>query len=730
MNEARSGLGPEEALSLLSSGADALGARTAGPCPDANALAALADGACADEARVAIETHLSLCAGCRRVVAAIVAAGPHGADSGGASGENRADAGPRGDAPAFPREFGPYVLLARLGGGGMGDVFVAEHRGRGRREALKQVRAGLDDAPRTSERFVREIRAAAGVLHENVVPLLDSGTADGVAYYTMPLLPGPSLAGLLQEIRDAGEAAPGAAACAVLDAHGIPASEVGGDRPEVAYARRVAAVCAGVARALAAIHRAGMVHRDVKPSNVVLDGRGRALLTDFGLVRFDASRITQATERIGTPAYMAPEQFVADAPVDGRADVYGLGATLFEMLTLRRPFEGATLAETVARIVRGDPPRTLDANPHVPRDVSVIVGRCLERDPADRPADADALARDLDAFAHGGTVDSRPVPAVARAARAVARRKVPVMITAAVLAALATGVHFVPGHVTIRSVPTSRILLDGQEIGTTPLRERSVAAADHRIELRCERFMPAVRSFSIGRGGTYDLDVVLRPLDPADPGALELLAAARGVERADVDVAVDRSPSPAGRLAVLLPRGALRVAPTEVSIWAEEPASDVTVRLEPAGAPVGGAAVHVWDVATAFGQVRLEVPEDVRRTIAPGSYRLAIAAGGKAGMSADFDVLPESESRRIQAGLDAVVRGFEPGDEAASFLAADRLVADRLYVEALAVATRLRQSVGDRREVARIVLSALDRAGLRDVGPWSAWAETYLRAQR
>ncbi len=725
----------EDEINLLVSGAEAFGAKGAGPCPEANALAGFADGRIATGAGVEIETHLSRCPPCRTIVVALAVLGAAGVgrEASSADGVGTADAGSVGAPANFPRAFGPYSLLRRIGGGGMGDVFEAEHVDRRRREALKQLRAGLDQDARASDRFLREVRAAALLVHDHVVALYDSGVIDGVHYYTMPLLPGPSLAELVEEIRETGETTPARSANAVLDRYDIPgASHASGDA-ELDYARRVAALLSPVAAALAVIHDAGMVHRDVKPSNLLLDGRHRAVLTDFGLVRIDASRMTHATETLGTPAYMAPEQLEPGASADGRADVYALGVALYEMATLHRPYEGGSLAEIVALILRGKPRAARERCPRLPRDLDVIIVRCLERRPADRYPDARALARDLDAFARGDPITARPLSAPARFARGVARRKIPFAMAGAALVALGVVAYVIPGSLSVRAIPRARVALDGEELGNTPLASRRVAAGTHRIELRRDRFAPMVRAIDIGRGATYDLDVVLRALDPADAETLRLLSAERGGKRADVHVTLDRMPSPAADLAVLLPRGALREAPAEISIWAEPRLATGKVELRRVGADVATATsevMHSWNVADMFRQGRLAVPGDVRAQLGPGAYRLDIASGARTGMQATFEVLSAADATRIRREIDALASGFEPDDLAARFLRADFLINHGLCVEALAEATLLRQSLGDRKEVGRLVLASLDRAGLRDVGPWFDWAALYLRAEK
>jgi len=717
-SEGRRAVDEESVLALLVSGAEGPVAPRNGGCPEANALAGFSDGATPIDVRVALETHLSVCAECRAIVAAVASTAARPRDRPAASPD-----------AVFPRPFGPYVLLRRLGGGGMGDVFEASHPQRARTEALKQLRAGLDDDPRAAERFLREIRAVSAIRHEHVVPLHDSGVVDGIAYYTMPLLPGPSLAGLLASLRRDDGRFPTEDAEAALDALRVAPAPATSDDSRTRYARRVAASLADVARGLAALHGAGMVHRDVKPSNLVFDGRGRLVLTDLGLVRLDAARMTRTGEALGTPSYMAPEQLVSGAVVDGRADVYALGASLYEALALVPPHEGRSVAETIAHVLRGPPRALRERARDLPREFDVVVGRCLERLPLDRYADAESLARDLDRCARGEPVSARPMSAAVRAARFVQRRRAPVAIAASVLAGLAIFAMTRPGRLSVRALPKSQVAVDGEPAGSTPLLDRRVAAGEHFVALRRDGFAPLERAIALEHGGAYELDVVLRALDPADPATLKLLAAERGVGRAEVEFAVDRGPAPAAQLAVLLPRGNVREMPAEVSLWSEAPAPHATVRLEAVGEGDAPVLVHEWKDVSVFRRVVLAVPDDSRRAARPGRFRVSISAGDRK-TDAPFVLLGDVDSRAVGKDLDALTRGFEQDDLVPRFLEVDRLIERGLFVDALASAARLRHEVGDRKEVARLALAAMDRAGLREVGPWFDWAQVYLRAEK
>jgi serine/threonine protein kinase len=210
----------------------------------------------------------------------------------------------------LPREFGAYTLLRELGRGATGVVYEAR-RG-GRTVALKVLRPGFDTSPDAIARFRREAEACTRVRHDHVVEVYEAGEAEGRPFYAMTFLDGRSLS-------------------AVSRAGGLPEPRE--------LARRIARV----ADALHAIHGAGVVHRDVKPGNIMADSKGRMVLADFGLARSaGTATLTKTGEALGTPLFMAPEQLLGDrARIDGRSDVYGLGATLYDLLT-GRPLFGAT----------------------------------------------------------------------------------------------------------------------------------------------------------------------------------------------------------------------------------------------------------------------------------------------------------------------------------------------------------------------------------------------------
>jgi tetratricopeptide (TPR) repeat protein len=316
-----------------------------------------------------------------------------------------------GDAPpalAPGRLFGRYRIEGEIGRGGMGVVHDATHVALGKRVALKVLAAG--NADRT-ERFLREARTAAQLHHTNIVPVFDVGEAEGVPYYAMERIEG---LGLDQAARPR-EAGP--------------------------RFRWIAELGAQAADALEHAHRRGVIHRDVKPSNLLVDAGGVLWVTDFGLARrAEDPSLTSTRAIVGTPRFMSPEQAEATRQgVDHRTDVYSLGATLYELLAGRPAFEGETMAEVVRQVLTREPLRPRRIDPLVPRELETVVLKAMAKRPEDRYPTARALAEDLRRWLAREPVRAQPAGPWLRLRRWAQRNPMLATAVAGVFASLAAG---------------------------------------------------------------------------------------------------------------------------------------------------------------------------------------------------------------------------------------------------------------------------------------------------
>ena len=269
---------------------------------------------------------------------------------------------------------GRYRVAARLGQGGMGVVYRASDERLGREVALKVLSPGLHADPRARQRLLQEARAAAALDHPHVATVYDVGeTDDGRLYLAMAYYPGETLA-----------------------------ERLSGGPLDADEARSLGAQ---IARGLEAAHRVGVVHRDVKPANVMVmpeggpDGGPCATVLDFGIAHVPDAALTQAGDSLGTALYMSPEQLRGE-PVDARVDVWGLGVVLYQMLAGRRPFDGPYAAAVAYGILHEEPAPLAEARDDLPEGLVEVVGRCLAKDPAERYPSAGALADDLERLGH------------------------------------------------------------------------------------------------------------------------------------------------------------------------------------------------------------------------------------------------------------------------------------------------------------------------------------------
>jgi serine/threonine protein kinase len=318
---------------------------------------------------------------------------------------------------------GPYPILRPLGRGGMGMVLLAEHPQLGRQVAIKCFRSTVQADPRGAARFLREARAMAQLSHPGIVPVHDVGEAEGTAYFVMEYVDGLTVSEALTRTRERSGS--------LADGHRF-ANDDCGMAPEVVprdWCERpfdaAAQIVAQVADALAHAHARGILHRDVKPQNVIVGRDGRIRLFDFGLARIDDQEgMTTTHEFLGTPHYVAPELVeLGSRGVDARTDVYGLGAILYELLTLRPPFEGPSTEEVMRRVLVHDLERPRARDPRVPRALEAICLRALERQPDDRYANPDELREDLHRHLQGEAVKAVVPGPLKRARRWLARHR-------------------------------------------------------------------------------------------------------------------------------------------------------------------------------------------------------------------------------------------------------------------------------------------------------------------
>jgi len=293
---------------------------------------------------------------------------------------------------AAPARVGRYTLVQPLGKGATGEVFRARDPEIGRDVAVKILRVpeGLsgEESAEWEQRFLQEARAAGGLSHPGIVPVHDVGRSeDGRPFIVMELIEGLSLEAVMRR---------------------RPCPE-----PSV-----VLGWGAQMAEALDAAHRRGVVHRDIKPANILIDEEGRARIADFGIARLSGSELTRTGLFLGSPAYAAPEQLRGE-PVDARADLFSLAATLYAALTTKKPFAGDDLASLAYAICHREPVPPRHLNPALPQACDAILRKALAKDPAHRYQTGREMAIDLRAAAAGASVTpgSPPLEVVARARR-------------------------------------------------------------------------------------------------------------------------------------------------------------------------------------------------------------------------------------------------------------------------------------------------------------------------
>lgn len=379
---------------------------------------------------------------------------------------------PPGPATGLPKQLGDFMLLEELGRGGMGVVYLAEEMPLKRRVALKVLAQRFAASTETIARFRREALAAAKLRHPGIVAIHRFGEDEGTHYIASDYIEGATLAAELTRARAAlketpslddtrdGDATDGS--MAAEGAPGAPGAPLSAeplmcidDRDHI---NRCARMLARVADALEYAHQHGIVHRDVKPSNILVDREGLPHLADFGLATVaDEGDITTTGQIAGSFFYMSPEQALAKrVKIDHRTDIYSLGVVLYETLTIQRPFVGRTSQQILYEIAFKTPRRVRAINPSVPRDLEIICHKAMEKDPDHRYPTAAHIAADLRSFLAEDPILARPPGPVRRSRQWVKRHRTGATAAAVGIVALIAGL-LVAG---IRRQPSALVAID------------------------------------------------------------------------------------------------------------------------------------------------------------------------------------------------------------------------------------------------------------------------------
>jgi TolB-like protein/predicted Ser/Thr protein kinase len=329
------------------------------------------------------------------------------------------------------KDFGDYEVLEEIGHGGQGVVYRARQKSLNRIVALKVIGLAHWATEAHVKRFRLEAQAAASLNHPYIVPIYEVGERDGACYFSMGLVDGGQLD-------------------AVAKREPIPI-------------RHAAQLIAKLARTVSYAHEHGILHRDIKPGNILLDAKGEPHLTDFGLARLveTESSVTRTMEVLGTPSYMAPEQAVGNnAGVGSATDTYGLGAVLYQLLTGHPPFASGTTFETVRLVLETEPRQPRLWNPKIDRDLATICLKCLDKDPQCRYSSALALAEDLERWLKHEPIQARPIGVFTRGKKWVRRNPTTALLVASLVAlAAAVGVIVWKSELVRRSMPAGIAVL-------------------------------------------------------------------------------------------------------------------------------------------------------------------------------------------------------------------------------------------------------------------------------
>lgn len=378
--------------------------------------------------------------------------------------------------PEDGRPFGEFMILEELGRGGMGVVYLAKQKSLDRRVALKVMASGLTLSNRHVERFRREAMATAQLRHRAIVPVHSLIEVDGAFALAMDFVAGRNLADMLDDLRLANREGEGVAVGTL------------GLAPAKGYVAECAMLVAEVASALAVAHQNQVVHRDLKPRNLMIDDRRQVRLLDFGLAKsLDATResLSMSGEITGTAHYMSPEQTLAKrVEVDHRADIWSLGVILYEILTLTRPFDGKNLQQIVYEICFKEPVPLNRRNTKVPRDLVTICQKALEKDPGKRYQTAAEFEADLQRFLRWEPVHAKPASTWTHATKFVRRHRTESAVAALILIAATVVIAFVWVRNTMNASHADDLLLRAETRAQAGDLNTAIALTDQALGLR------------------------------------------------------------------------------------------------------------------------------------------------------------------------------------------------------------------------------------------------------
>ncbi len=440
------------------------------------------------------------------------------------------------DPPApeiLPRDFGDYRLVRELGRGAIGVVYEATHKANGRKAAVKVLRDGFDRDPESRERFRNEAYSTAQVRHDHIVEIFEAGEVEGHPFYAMALVEGRPLSALIAAKR-------------------LPPL------------RDLCREFAGIADALEKLHTAArpIVHRDVKPSNIMVRPDGRMVLADFGLARADTGlALTRTGVAIGTPLYMPPEQMLGRrSEMDERADVYALGATLYEAIAYTPVFPDSTYESLAKRVVSERPAPLRSVSPSCPASIAGIAMKALEKRREDRYPSAASMRDHLLLVAAGRDAEVHAGP-VSSARRILRWGRTPIGLAAAASALLAIGAGYFwtnrSARLDLTSVPDGvEVLVGGSSLGRTPL-SVPLKPGSYDVVLRRNGFLERTRHIDVSAGAEVSREFAMVPKNLDDPVARLEIAHALQLDTLGYQFKASRSGG--SELVFVYPRGNVRI---------------------------------------------------------------------------------------------------------------------------------------------------------------------------